>query len=53
MTAFDPRSKGYFMSISTVVFLLKVGKYLPRYFKFPPLQSRNMFLIDPVYSYFN
>jgi hypothetical protein len=26
-----PRSKGYFMRISTVVFVLKGGKYLLRY----------------------
>ena len=31
MTAFDPRSKDYFMRISTVVSVLKGGKYSLRY----------------------
>jgi hypothetical protein len=31
VTALDPRSKGYFMRISTVVFVLKGGKYSLRY----------------------
>ena len=31
VTALDPRSKGYFMRNSTVVFVLKGGKYSLRY----------------------
>ena len=37
-----PHSKGYVMRISTAVFVLKGGKYLPRYFKFSSPQSQNM-----------
>jgi hypothetical protein len=46
MTAFTPRLKGYFMRNSTVVFVLKGGKYLPRYFKFSPL-PKSKYVIWP------